>query len=158
MRRQSLLLTALVPLFVAGLLTPLHTTVVRGDSMEPALRSGGLHVVDTRYYRHHSMERGDIVLFRYRDETCIKRVHALPGDRLFLARYLDGSNDQILEPSEAKVLRRQQKQGRLAGWIVSELTVPTGHLFVLGDNEHVSWDSRAFGCLPMEAVVGRVTN
>jgi signal peptidase I len=158
MRRQTYLLSALVPTLMAGLLTPFRVTVVRGESMAPALRSGGLHVLDRLYYRHHPLQRGDIILFNYEHETCVKRVHALPGDRLFLVRYLDGSSDEVVDTTEADVLRRLQNKGRLAGRRVSELTVPPGHLFVLGDNQDVSWDSRSFGFLPVEAVVGRLAN
>ena len=44
------------------------------QSMAPTLHSGSLYVLDTSYYRHNPIQRGDIVLFRYRDETCTKRV------------------------------------------------------------------------------------
>ncbi len=45
------------------------------------LRSGGLYVLNTQYHRDHAVERGDIVVFHYRGETCIKRVYVLPGER-----------------------------------------------------------------------------
>jgi signal peptidase I len=157
MRRQSLLLTTLVATFVAGLITPLHTTVVWGESMAPTLRPGGLYVLDTRYYRDHPVERHDIVVFRYRGETCTKRVYALPGERLVLLRYPDGHGTEVLDPSEADAMRSLQRSGRLAGRWLSELTVPPGHYYVVGDNRDVSWDSRSFGCLPKAVIMGRLS-
>lgn len=124
--------------------------------MAPTLQSGGLYVLDTRYYRDHRVERGDIVVFRYRGETCTKRVYALPGERLFLIRYPDGQGNEIVEPSELGAMRRLQQSGRLVGRRIAEVTVPRDHYFVLGDNRDVSWDSRSFGCLPKKAIVGRL--
>jgi signal peptidase I len=156
MRRQSLLLTTLVSTLVAGLATPFHTTVVWGESMAPTLRSGGLYVLDTRYYRDHPVERGDIIVFHYRGETCTKRVYALPGERLFLLQYSDGDGTEIVAPSDVDTIRRLQRSGRIADRRLSELTVPPSQYFVVGDNRDVSWDSRSFGCLPKKAIVGRL--
>jgi signal peptidase I len=156
MRRQSLLLTTLAATFVAGLITPLHTTVVWGQSMEPTLRPGGLYVLDKGYYRDHTVERGDIVVFRYQGETCTKRIYAVPGDRLFLLEYPDGEGTEIVPPSDVEAYRRLERSGRLVERWVTEVVVPRGHYFVLGDNQHISWDSRSFGCLPKEAIIGRL--
>jgi signal peptidase I len=157
MRRSSLLLTILVAALVAGLVTPLHATMVWGESMAPTLRSGGVYLLDTRYYRRHPVERGDIVVFRYRGETCIKRVYALPGERLVLLEYADGEGNELVPLADLQLFRRLERSGRLVGRRLLELTVPADHYFVLGDNQHVSWDSRSFGCLPKNAIVGRVT-
>jgi signal peptidase I len=157
MRRQSLLLTTLAATLVAALITPLHTTVVRGDSMAPTLKPGGLYVLDKGYYRDHAVERGDVVVFRYQGETWIKRVYAVPGDRLLLLQYSDGEGTEVVEPSEVDLYRRLERSGRLADRWLSEVVVPPGHCFVVGDNEHVSWDSRSFGCLPVAAIVGRLS-
>jgi signal peptidase I len=156
MRRQSLLLATLVATLAAGLITPFHTTVVWGESMAPALRSGVLYFLNTRYYRDYPVERGDVIVFHYRGETCIKRVYALPGERLVLLQYPDGIGTQIVEPADLPGMRRLQQRGHLVGRRLSELTVPPGHYFVLGDNRPISWDSRSFGCLPKEAIVGRL--
>jgi signal peptidase I len=156
MRRQSLLLATLAALFVAGLATPLHTAVVWGQSMAPTLRPGALYVLDKGYYRGHAVQRGDIVVFRYEGETCIKRVYAVPGDRLFLLQYPDGEGTEIVPPSEVEAYRHLERSGRMVERWLSEVIVPPGHCFVLGDNPHVSWDSRSFGCLPKEAIIGRL--
>jgi signal peptidase I len=156
MFRPSLLHTTLMTTVLAGLLTPLHITVVRGESMSPTLRPGGLYVLDVRYYRSHAVERGDIVVFRHEGVTYTKRVYGMPGDRLFLVRYPDHNGDDLVEPSKVEALRRLEESGRLPGRKLVELTVPRGQYFVMGDNEDVSWDSRSFGCIPQSAIAGRL--
>jgi signal peptidase I len=157
MRRQSILLTTLVGALVAALTTPLHTTVVWGESMTPTLRSGGLYVLDKGYYRDHAVERGDIVVFRHEGETCIKRIYAVPGDRLLLLEYPDGEGTELIAPSQVDRYRRLERSGRLTDRWLTEVVVPPGHYFVLGDNADVSWDSRSFGCLPEGAILGRLS-
>jgi signal peptidase I len=141
---------------LAGLITPLHVTVVRGDSMSPTLRSGGIYVLDVRYYRSHPVQQDDIVVFRHEGSIYTKRVFATPGDRLFLVRYDDSVGDDLIPPSKLDTIRRLEKSGRMPGRRLVELTVPKDHYFVVGDNEDVSWDSRAFGCIPRSAIAGRL--
>jgi signal peptidase I len=156
MRRRSVLTTALAATLGVGLLLPFRPTVVMGHSMAPAMRSGSLYMVNTRYYRDHAIRRRDVIVFRYKGETCTKRVHALPGERVLLLHDKEGGADELLEKWEAVALRRLERRKRLQGREILELTVPPGHLFVLGDNRSVSWDSREFGFLPVAAIVGRV--
>jgi signal peptidase I len=135
--------------------SPLTMTVVRGHSMEPALHPGEFCVLDRGYYRSHALCRGDIVVLRLDGETYIKRIAALPGDRLWLLRYDDGTDDELLDAPQAARLRQLQGAGRLAGSRVHSLTLPTDYCFVLGDNRPVSEDSRFFGPVPASAIVGR---
>jgi signal peptidase I len=135
---------------------PLTVTTVLGHSMEPTLRPGGSYVLDRSYYRSHALCRGDIVVFRKGGETYIKRIYAVPGDRLWLLKANDESGDQVLEPSEAARLRRAHPGSRLPYFCVGSLTVAPGQCFVLGDNRVNSIDSRQFGAVPITDIVGRV--
>jgi signal peptidase I len=157
MRHRKFLFATLAATVLAGLVTPLRPTVVQGQSMAPTLRSGSLYVLDTHYYRHHRVERGDIVVFRYRGETCAKRIYALPGEHILLFRYGEDAESEVVEALEAPALRRLERAGRLPGRRLEEVTVPSGHYFVLGDNRPVSWDSRSFGFLPRAAILGKVS-
>jgi signal peptidase I len=135
--------------------SPLTLTVVRGHSMEPTLRPGTVSLLDRTYYRFHPLCRGEIVVLRLRGETVIKRVYALPGERLSLLRYDDDTGNELVAPPEAVRLRRLHAVGLLPQSRVVSLTIPPGHCFVLGDNSRVSVDSRDWGPVPMSAVLGR---
>src|SRR5713226_7515684 len=111
--------------------SPLTVTVVRGHSMEPTLRPGAVSVLDRSYYRFHPLSRGEIVVLRLGGETLIKRVYALPGDRVTLLRYDDDTGNELVTPPEADHLRRLQAAGFLPDGRVLSLTIPPGHCFVL---------------------------
>ena len=134
--------------------SPLGLTVVQGHSMEPTLRPGALSLLDRSYYHFHALSRGDIVVLRLRGETLIKRVYALPGERLTLLRYDDDTGNELVTPPEAAHLRRLQAAGFLPDGRVVSLTISPGHCFVLGDNGPVSIDSRVWGPVPISAILG----
>jgi signal peptidase I len=136
--------------------SPLTMTTVLGHSMEPTLRPGGSYVLDRGYYRSHPLCRGDILVFRRGGETYVKRVYALPGDRLWLLKANDESGDQLLEPSEAARFQRVHPGSRLPYFLVVSLTVTPGRCYVLGDNSVNSIDSRQFGSVPISSILGRV--
>ena len=84
-------------------------------------------------------------------ESYIKRVIGLPGEYVYIDEngnvYIDGNLlDESYLPNGVKT-----KTGTF-----NELVVPDGYLFVMGDNREYSMDSRAFGCIPIEKVEGRV--
>ena len=152
---RGLIATAAAVLAI-GLGSPFRPTVVMGHSMMPAMQPGSLHVIDTRYYHSHPVQRGDVIVFRYQGATCTKRVYALPGDPLLLIQDEDGGPDDVVDKRQEAGIRRLAREGHFAGRSLRELIVPPGYCFVLGDNEAVSWDSREFGCLPFRAILGRM--
>jgi signal peptidase I len=156
MRCKSITIAALAGSLMAALAVPLRPTVVLGQSMAPTLRSGGCYVLNTGYYRRHSIKQGDIVVFHHRGETCTKRVYALPGQRLVLIRYDDNIGNEIVEAWQEKGLQRLAREHRLPQRRLEEVVVPPGYCFVVGDNRPVSYDSRTFGCIPMSEILGRV--
>jgi signal peptidase I len=107
--------------------------IVNGTSMLPTLRPGDRVLV--RRVAARSLKRGDLVVFaRPREEQrswMIKRVLAGPGDRVPRA--------------EVPVL-----------WGYQEQLVPPGRFVVVGDNPEDSYDSRQFGYLKAEALLGVV--
>lgn len=149
------LLSALAALTAIRMASPFNVTVVLGHSMEPTLCPGSFCVLDRQYYRTHQLVRGDVVVLRHHGETYVKRVSALPGDRLWLLHYTDGVGDEVITPQEASRLRAIQVKERLTDRQILSLILPPGYCFVLGDNPTVSLDSRTFGPVPTREIVGR---
>ena len=118
---------------------------VHGSSMEPLYDDNTM----TIFFRWAQADRQDIVLVRSEalGEMIIKRVIALPGDRVSIQNSVVCLNGEALdEPYVAYP----------GGPDMAELTVPEGTVFVLGDNRAVSLDSRALGPLPEDEVLGTV--
>jgi signal peptidase I len=123
---------------------------VESISMEPNLYAGDFVLVNKAVYFFDKLpQRGDVIVFRYPlnpDTTpYIKRVIGLPGDhiRIDLGKVFV-NDEQITEP----YITEGTTRGGL--W-----TVPEGQLFVMGDNRANSSDSRTWGYVPMENVIGR---
>jgi signal peptidase I len=135
--------------------SPLTIAVVQGHSMEPTLHPGTVSLLDRSYYHHHALSRGDIVVLRVQGDTVIKRVYALPGERVTLLHYDDGASSEVVTAPEAARLRGLKASGFLPDCRVMSVTVPSGHCFVLGDNPLVSVDSRDWGPVPMSAILAR---
>lgn len=127
----------------------IQVSIVRGNSMEPALHDGDRLVVDRVTYNLSSVGRGDVVVLRYPrdpDVDFVKRVVGVPGDRIAM---------------RAGVLFVNGKAADDYGCItdkenMNELVVPPREFFVLGDNRPISCDSREFGLVAEHLLKGRV--
>ena len=127
-----------------------RTVGVYGDSMEPTLNHGD-RLLLTSYSTDYA--KGDIVVVdRYTEEPLIKRVIAVAGDTVFISDgyllYVNGV-PQIEPYIQGYTVHRDLKE---------PVTVPEGHVFVLGDNRTVSKDSRmkVIGMVSEKDIVGRV--
>ncbi|KAB7665381.1 signal peptidase I [Bacillus sp. B1-b2] len=136
--------------------------VVDGESMLPTLQDGNKLIVNKLGYRMTGFEHFDVIVFHANEkEDYVKRVIGVPGDKI---EYRDDQlyiNGNRYEEPFLNFYRNQVSSGRLTGnFTLEELTgekiVPKGKLFVLGDNRLGSWDSRHFGFIPIEDVVGKV--
>ncbi len=122
---------------------------VSGLSMAPRIASGETVLIATILYRFHAPARGDIVAFHHDDgapEVYIKRVIGLPGDRIRIDRgdvYVNGS--RLVEPYVHFPDDRS----------FPEITVPANALYVLGDNRAISDDSRFWGFVPDDQLIGK---
>jgi len=149
---RELLETILPAILIALLLNVFvgQATRVQGQSMEPNLHTDQRLVVEKVSYRFHGPRRGDVVVIRVPsqgEELLIKRVVGLPGETVEIRDgrvYIDG---QLLDEPYASGSTRQ---GRTA-----QVVVPPLHVFVMGDNRDHSNDSRAFGPVPIDNIVGR---
>lgn len=120
--------------------------------MAPSLRPGDQVVVDESAYREGGPARGDVVVFsnpRGDGRHDVKRVVGLPGERVVMAEgmlFIDG--DQLAEPYLGG-LPSSVGLGEWA-WELGE-----GEYVVLGDNRARSTDSREFGPVGTDRIVGR---
>ena len=125
-----------------------QATQVLGQSMEPNLHTAQRVVVEKVTYRFlHGPRRGDIVVIDLPEQTemLIKRVVGLPGETIEVRGgevYIEG--ERLEEPWMVKP----------GGGNYGPQTIPPLHVFVIGDNRGASNDSRNFGPVPIEHVVG----
>lgn len=135
-----------------------------------------LPVVHNRFFEVDDPERGDVMVFRFPDEPAvnfIKRVVGLPGDSVRYEGkqlYINGepvSKSLIEEGPERspQQLLLEERLGSVSHYIYNnprdpgpqmrEVVVPEGHYFTMGDNRDHSNDSRYWGFVPEENIVGR---
>jgi len=143
-------------------------------SMEPTVLKGDILFADKRYNCggcKHRIRRGDIAIFTYpNDRTLkyIKRIIALPGDRVQIKGKDIRVNGNPLSPQSgaaAPGMETVESEGDRRWRVLwgqsdqpppdADLVVPPGQVFVLGDNRSASTDSRRFGTVPMQDVVGK---
>jgi signal peptidase I len=124
---------------------------VEGGSMEPGLEDQERIFINKLVYRLESIERGDIVVFRYPRDThksFIKRVIGLPGDHIYISYghvYVNGQ--QLLET--------YVPFDYLDAKSFPEIVVPSNAYFVLGDHRSMSNDSRDFGPVMRSYIYGK---
>ena len=121
---------------------------VDGFSMRPTLEDGEFVLVSKVSYQLGEINRGDIIVFDFPlnpDEELIKRVIGLPGDKVVVENGKVSVNGKVLD--EPYIAQTPNYSGK---WKVAE-----GEVFVLGDNRNNSNDSKDWGLLPQENVVGK---
>jgi signal peptidase I len=124
---------------------------VEGTSMMPGLADQERILINKYVYRFEDVERGDLVVFRYPidpGKNYIKRIVGVPGDRveIFRGAVLVNGN-RLQEPYVPQEFRDERS--------MSEIVVPEGDYFVLGDHRDLSSDSRDFGVVGRGAIFGK---
>jgi signal peptidase I len=130
---------------------------VEGESMVNTLQNGDRVLVNRLSYRLHDPRRGDVVVLKRFDSTSterdlIKRVIGLPGETVRVSSCTVFINDEPLtEPYiDAEVQARDGCGGDQA-----PVVVPDDSVFVLGDHRGKSSDSRVFGPVADDFLIGR---
>ena len=151
---ETILLTLLVFAAVKVTVQPYH---ISGPSMQPGLHTGEFVLVNQLAYRFGSApQRGDVIVFHPPSdpggEPFIKRVIGIPGDTI------------TVTPTEVKVdgvalhepYTYPLAPGEIAnGTILTDVKLNAGEYFVLGDHRDNSSDSRVFGPVPAQNIIGR---
>lgn len=129
---------------------------VKGDSMEPNFSDGDYLIIDEISYRLKSPERGEVIVFRYPNDPSqryIKRIIGLPGETVEIE---EGKVTIYNENGKGEAL---EESGYLSDSVVTAGGIRTAlgenEYFVLGDNRAASADSRRWGTLPRENIIGR---
>ena len=145
----ELLVLALAVYCLANLLTARF--VVDGPSMNPTFATGQFLLVSPLNYILGQPERGDIMVFHLpqdRSRDFIKRVIGLPHDAIEIRHTLVYINGQLL--AEPYLIEACELEFCSDGfWQLGE-----NEYFLLGDNRNQSYDSRSFGAIPQELIVG----
>lgn len=130
---------------------------VKGESMAPNFSDGDYLLVNEIGPRISDLERGDVVIFKYPKDPSqyfIKRVIGLPGERV------------LVEQNRVYIYNKDFPQGTLLeegtylpfGQVTpgeTDVALSTGEYFVLGDNRRASSDSRTWGILRRDEIIGK---
>ncbi|MFN8676616.1 MAG: signal peptidase I [Thermomicrobiales bacterium] len=157
---ETLLLAALIFFLVRLVVLNFR---VDGQSMTPNLDNEQMLLVNRNayqfvdwqgntFYPFDPPERGDIVVFNpptESDKPYIKRIIGLPGDEVTFSNGQVFVNGHMLEEDYIEDRTRCQRND------YCDVIVPEGEIFVLGDHRSNSSDSRVFGPVPIENVIGK---
>ena len=131
--------------------------VVSGSSMLPNFHNKDYLIVDRISYRSREPQRGDVVVMKYPKDTSqyfIKRIIGLPGEKIELrngkAVITNSEHPEGWELEENYLPKNIATLGKPGPY-----TLGSGEYFVLGDNRTASSDSRVWGILPEDDIVGR---
>ena len=143
---EILVITGLIFLVVRFVIQSYH---IDGPSMQPGLTTNEYVMVNKVVYLFHAPERGDVIVFHYPHDTTqdyIKRVVGLPGDTIETDNTRVLVNGTLLKEPYISMPFNQQ---------ASRWKVPANQYFVMGDNRPASDDSRSWGFVPRDYIVGK---
>ena len=157
---NGLIFVTFVALRLLGLIRPFY---IPAASMTPAIAPGDHIMMEGLSYRAHKPHRGDILFFSTvgleelpQDQIYVKRLAGKPGEHLQLSNgdlHVDGRLVTLSNAAGRIVYRWPQLSSAIPA---TQFDVPKTGYFVLGDNSTDSYDSRYWGSVPKENVLGRV--
>ncbi len=130
--------------------------IVHGSSMEPNFYTQDYLIIDELTYRFRDPQRYEVVVFKapnHKNQYYIKRIIGLPGETISI----DDGQIEIAPPLKDSFLLEQDflPNGlRTSGNL--KLTLANNQFFVLGDNRLASYDSRNWGPVERNLIIGRV--
>ncbi|MGB9826000.1 MAG: signal peptidase I [Desulfofundulus sp.] len=140
----AVILAAVIRLFI---LAPFY---IPSGSMEPTLQVGDRIIVSKLAYRFGEPRRGDIVVFKYPldpSRDFVKRLIGLPGETVALRNnHLYVNGHLVAENYLPRDIHFED---------FGPVQVPPGYYLMLGDNRNNSDDSRVWGPLPRQNIIGK---
>jgi signal peptidase I len=146
--RDLLISAAVSILIILFLYQPVR---VEGTSMLPRLEDHDRLFINKFVYHITSIERGDVVVFHYpRDpeQSYIKRIIAIPGDRLRIDHGQVWVNGKAVKENYVPEMYRDTRS-------YAETLIPDDCYFVMGDHRSISKDSREFGVVDRDLIYGK---
>lgn len=135
---------------------------VSGKSMYPYLEDKDRIITEKVSYRLHQPQRGDIIVFKYplnKSEEFIKRIIALPGEQVQIKNnsviIYNTENPTGYKLNEDYLSSNTVTNGRAFLSEGKKVTVPQNSYFVMGDNREGSSDSRQWGFISKDDIVGK---
>lgn len=129
--------------------------VVEGESMHPSFETADYLIVDQLTYRFEDPKRGDVVVFRYPNDPSvfyIKRIIGLPGETVSIEQGVVS-----VTKTDGTTLTLEDEPYVVAedATYTQSTSLGSAQYFVMGDNRPRSSDSRSWGPLPEEDIMGR---
>lgn len=124
---------------------------VVGPSMKGTLDAGDVTIVNKLVYKFRTIKRNEIVSINQKDKIMVKRVIGLPGEHI---EYKDNKlyvNGSLVLENNISV---ETKDFKLED--IGYETIPKDMYFVLGDNRTNSSDSREFGLVKKDEIIGKI--
>jgi len=144
-------------LFIVVYLFVMQPNQVKGASMEPTFISGDYILTSKITYKLKAPERGEVIVFKSPknpDIEYIKRIIGLPGDVIEVRDNELYINNKLVAENYISAKTNLWDGGFLKDG--EPITVPEGMIFVMGDNRPRSSDSREFGPVTLNSIIGQV--
>jgi signal peptidase I len=144
----SLVVVFLVRFYIA------QPFIVSGASMEPAFHTGDYLIIDQISYELDEPQRGDVVVFKYPlvpSKFFIKRIIGLPGETV----KVEGLDVHVRTGDDQEFEKLNQDFIEFSKMSDIEITLGDNEYFVMGDNRAESLDSRTWGPLDGELIIGK---
>jgi len=123
------------------------------------MKNGNLYLLERPSKGPLQVRKGDVVVFRLNGATYLKRVLASPGDTIYVLTFPGTGRDEFLMDWELERMKQVTTRARnsTAAKVVSR-KVPPGFFYAVGDHLSASVDSREYGPVPAESIIGKLLN
>lgn len=128
--------------------------IVSGTSMSPTFETGHYLIIDKISYRFNLPQRDDVIVMKFPEDTTrdfIKRVIGLPGETVSIKEGVV----TIINKENPEGFKLNETFIKFPKSDTATYTLTSNEYFVMGDNRAGSYDSRGWGPLPKEDIIGK---